>query len=288
MTLTKLDAWARLIRFDKPVGTYLLLWPTLMALWVASDGKPAPLNLFIFAAGCFFMRSAGCAINDYADRDLDGSVKRTAARPLASGELKPKTALLSFAGFGIASALLVLLTNIDTILLSIGAIATAALYPFMKRYTHLPQVVLGAAFCFGIPMAFTASNAPLSIGVWLLWLAIVLWVVTYDTFYAMVDRDDDLKIGIKSTAVLFGQYDKLVTGVLQIIILCLLVTCHKLLGLGTSFMCGIVIAAGFFIYQQWLIRNRDRDACFSAFLNNHIALFTLFFFTVLDTSVYLN
>jgi len=283
--LNKLNAWLRLIRFDRPVGTYLVLWPTLTALWIASNGQPTLKNILIFCAGSFLMRSAGCAINDFADRKVDGHVERTQARPLATGELKPKTAVLTFVGLALLAGVLVLLTNLATQLLAVGALLTAALYPFMKRYTHLPQVVLGAAFCFGIPMAFTASESDLSIYVWLFWLAAVLWVVTYDTFYAMVDREDDLKIGVKSTAVLFGHYDKFITASMQVVIIGLLTFSWHGFGLSLISLSGIAIVAAMFVYQQWIIRNRDRAQCFNAFINNHQALFMLLVCVVLDTSV---
>lgn len=278
-------AWCRLIRLDRPIGTYLLLWPTLTALWIASDGHPSLKHIVIFTLGSYVMRSAGCAINDFADRKVDGKVERTKARPLAAGELQAKTALLTFIGLSLLALLLVLQTNTKTQLLSIGAAAIAALYPFMKRFTHFPQVVLGAAFCFGMPMAFTAANAELSRYTWLFWLALVLWVVVYDTFYAMVDRSDDIAAGIKSTAVLFGRYDRVITASLQVMVLCLLVIAWQGFGLGGVSYAGIFVVGLMFAYQQWLIRHRERGACFNAFTNNHPALFMMFSAVLLDTSV---
>ena len=267
----RLLAYVHLMRADKPIGTYLLLWPTLWALWIAADGMPPLHLLLIFSLGVFLTRSAGCVINDYADRHIDGHVKRTHQRPLPSGRVTEREALLLFAGLMLVSFLLVLLTNTMTILMSFGGLALAFVYPFMKRYTHLPQVVLGAAFGWAIPMAFTAVQEQLPLTAWLLYAAKLLWTVAYDTQYAMVDRDDDLKIGVKSTAVLFGRYDKLMVGLLQLAALGLLVWVGQLEQLGLWYYLGLLAALGFFIYQQWLIRHRERMPCFRAFLNNHYA-----------------
>lgn len=208
----KLYAYAQLMRIDRPIGTLLLLWPTLWALWLANEGMPPWHLLVIFTAGVFIMRAAGCVINDYADRNFDGHVERTQHRPLAAGKIAPRNALILFTGLGILAFALVCLTNTFTIALSFGGIALAACYPFMKRHTHLPQLVLGAAFSWGIPMAFSASLSELPPTAWLVFTANLLWTVVYDTQYAMVDRDDDLKIGIKSTAILFGEQDKMIIG----------------------------------------------------------------------------
>ncbi|KUJ84060.1 4-hydroxybenzoate octaprenyltransferase [Microbulbifer sp. ZGT114] len=259
----------QLARLDRPIGSLLLLWPTWWALWLAAGGWPG-LHLFaVFTLGVLLMRAAGCAINDYADRHIDGHVKRTAARPLATGRATPRGALLLFTGLCLLAFLLVLTTNRLTVLLSLPAVALAFCYPFAKRYTHLPQVVLGAAFSMGIPMAFAAATGEVPAVAWLLYTANLLWTVAYDTFYAMVDRDDDLKIGVKSTAVLFGEMDRTMTAALQLMVLFALMLAGQRFELGTIYYLGLAVAACLFGYQQWLIRNRERDACFRAFLNNN-------------------
>ncbi len=258
-----------LMRMDKPIGSYLLLWPTLWALWLASSGFPAITELVIFAMGVFVMRSAGCVINDYADRDFDGHVERTKARPIASGAVKPKEALQLFAVLIAVGFLLVLMLNWQTIGLSFIALLLAASYPFMKRYTYFPQVVLGAAFSWSMPMAFMAVTEQLPAVMWLLYVANLCWTVAYDTMYGMVDRDDDIKIGLKSTAILFGRYDKLMVLLLQISTLILLFAVGNILQLSLIFNLSLLVAAALFAYQQWLIRERDSGACFAAFLNNH-------------------
>lgn len=282
----KVNAYIRLVRADKPIGTYLLLWPTLIALFLAADGMPSWKNLVIFVLGTFLMRSAGCVINDYADREVDGSVKRTSQRPLATGELSANDALKLFALLIGLSFLLVLLTNLHTILLSFCAALVAAAYPFMKRYTHFPQVVLGVAFAFGIPMAFTAEYGSVTITAWLLFVAKVLWTTAYDTFYAMVDRDDDIKIGIKSTAVLFGDYDRLITAILQICVLALLFAMGISATLHWPFFLGLAVAAILFIHQQRLIAQRQREDCFRAFLNNHWVGAALLMSVIIDLTLY--
>lgn len=267
----RLQAYIHLMRADKPIGTYLLLWPTLWALWIAAEGMPPLHLLLIFCLGVFLTRSAGCVINDFADRHIDGHVKRTHQRPLPSGRVTEREAIWLFVGLMLLAFLLVLLTNTMTILMSFGGLALAFVYPFMKRYTHLPQVVLGAAFGWAIPMAFTAVQEQLPLTAWLLYAAKLLWTVAYDTQYAMVDRDDDLKIGVKSTAVLFDRFDKLIVGLLQLAAVGLLVWVGMIEQLGLWFHLGLVGALGFFVYQQWLIRHRERMPCFRAFLNNHYA-----------------
>ena len=276
LTQNKLLAFHRLMRTDKPIGALLLLWPTLWALWVASPGVPPLWILAVFVAGVWLMRAAGCVVNDYADRKFDGHVKRTARRPLPSGEVTEKEARILFAVLVGLSFLLVLTLNTMTILLSVAALALAWVYPFMKRYTHLPQVVLGAAFGWSIPMAFAAVSETVPLSCWLMFLANILWAVAYDTEYAMVDRDDDLKIGIKSTAILFGRQDKLIIGILQVAVLALMVAIGYLNGLNGVFYAAVVAAGGLFVYQQKLIANRDRDACFKAFLNNNYVGLVLF------------
>jgi 4-hydroxybenzoate polyprenyltransferase len=262
-------AYMALARLDKPIGTLLLLWPTLWALWIAGDGKPSIWLLLVFVAGVFSMRSAGCVINDYADRHIDGHVKRTQGRPLPSGELTERQALGFFALLVGISFVLVLTTNALTIMLAVAGLGWAALYPFMKRYTNLPQLFLGIAFSWAIPMAFAAQSNSLPLGLWLLFAANLTWTIAYDTMYAMVDRDDDLKIGVKSTAILFGRRDKLMVGMLQLLTLILLVAAGQAFTLGPFFYWSLLGAAGLFVYQQRLIRDRERMACFGAFLNNN-------------------
>ncbi|CAM7907673.1 4-hydroxybenzoate octaprenyltransferase [Atlantibacter hermannii] len=272
----KLLAFHRLMRTDKPIGALLLLWPTLWALWVATPGLPPLWILAVFVAGVWLMRAAGCVVNDYADRKFDGHVKRTANRPLPSGAVTEKEARNLFVGLVLLSFLLVLTLNTMTILLSVAALALAWVYPFMKRYTHLPQVVLGAAFGWSIPMAFAAVSESVPLSCWLLFIANICWAVAYDTQYAMVDRDDDIKIGVKSTAILFGRHDKLIIGILQVVVMGLMVAVGWLNGLGAAFYASIVVAGGLFAYQQKLIAGRERDACFQAFMNNNYVGLALF------------
>ncbi|KFX71037.1 4-hydroxybenzoate polyprenyltransferase [Pseudomonas taeanensis MS-3] len=277
-------AWdfIQLMRLDKPIGIYLLLWPTLWALWVAAEGVPSAKNLCIFVVGVILMRAAGCVINDYADRNFDGHVSRTQARPLASGKIKPREALLLFAGLVALAFGLVLLTNATTVWLSFGGLALAACYPFMKRYTFYPQVVLGAAFSWGMPMAFTAETGSVPPEAWLLYLANLLWTVAYDTYYAMADRDDDLKIGLKSTAILFGEADRLIIATLQgLALLCLLLAGARF-ELGLYFHLGLLVATGCFAWEYWSTRQRETLACFQAFLHNHWAGLAIFIGLVAD------
>lgn len=272
----KLLAYHQLMRTDKPIGALLLLWPTLWALWVAAPGVPPLWILAVFVAGVWLMRAAGCVVNDYADRKFDGHVKRTANRPLPSGAVSEKEARILFAVLVLLSFLLVLTLNTMTILLSVAGLALAWVYPFMKRYTHLPQVVLGAAFGWSIPMAFAAVSESLPLSCWLMLLANILWAVAYDTQYAMVDRDDDVKIGIKSTAILFGENDRLIIGILQACVLVLMAVIGWLNGLHWEFYWSILIAGALFVYQHKLIRNRERGPCFQAFLNNNYVGLVLF------------
>lgn len=265
----KLLAIKLITRMDKPIGTYLLLWPTYWALWIASDGWPNFYLLIVFSLGVFVMRSAGCVINDIADMKVDGKVERTKNRPLISG-LMSKEEAISLFGVLIGIALgLVLTLSWPTIYLSVIALVLAASYPFMKRYTQLPQVVLGAAFSWGMIMAFSEAQGEIPLIAWLLFLANLLWTVAYDTIYAMVDREDDLKIGVKSTAILFGENDKRIIGFLQILVLGLLFTVGDMLAFGWPYQLSLIVAAGLFSYQQILITNHDRDNCFQAFLHNH-------------------
>lgn len=276
LTQGKLLAYHRLMRTDKPIGALLLLWPTLWALWVATPGVPPLGILTVFIAGVWLMRAAGCVVNDYADRKFDGHVKRTANRPLPSGAVSEKEARNLFIVLVLLAFMLVLALNRMTILLSVAALALAWTYPFMKRYTHLPQVVLGAAFGWSIPMAFAAVSESVPLSCWLMFLANILWAVAYDTLYAMVDRDDDVKIGIKSTAILFGRHDKLIVGILQVLVLVLMAAVGWLNGLGWAFYASVAVAGALFVWQQKMIVHRDRDACFKAFLNNNYVGLALF------------
>lgn len=266
---SKIKPFWELMRLDKPVGIYLLLWPTFWALWVAAEGVPDFSVLVIFILGVIFMRSAGCVINDYADRNVDGHVSRTQGRPLVTGSVTNKQALILFFSLLAISFILVLFTNTLTIQLSFAGAALAAIYPFMKRHTHLPQVFLGAAFSWAIPMAFAAQADELPRYIWLIYIANLSWTVAYDTMYAMVDRDDDIKIGVKSTAILFADADKVMIGLLQGIAIFCLILLGSELALNVFYYLGLMVATGLIIYQQWLIRARDRAGCFAGFINSH-------------------
>jgi 4-hydroxybenzoate polyprenyltransferase len=263
------NGYWRLIRADRPIGIYLLLWPALWALWVAAAGIPPLWTLLVFVLGTALMRSAGCAINDFADRKIDGNVERTAQRPLATGQVSPREAVMVFVVLALLAFALVLTLNLKTIAHSFVAVALAALYPFTKRFTHMPQLFLGLAFGWAVPMAFTAVQGEIPAVAWLLFAATVVWALVYDTMYAMVDREDDLAIGVKSTAILFGQFDRVVIGVLQCVMLGLLWQAGMMADRGLIFVLGLVVAAGLFIFQQVLIARRERANCFRAFLNNH-------------------
>jgi len=272
-TYDKRQALLQLMRVDKPIGTLLLLWPTLWALWVAAKGLPHIDVLIVFSLGVFLMRSAGCVINDFADRKVDGFVARTKNRPLPSGRATSKEAVLLFIALAFTSFLLVLTQNRFTIQLSLIGLLLAFMYPFMKRFTHLPQLVLGLAFSWSIPMAYAAQANTLSLSVWLLFAANVTWTVAYDTLYGMVDKEDDLKIGIKSTAILFAQYDKLIIALLQLTTLILLLMVGLIENLGGFYYVALVLAGGLFLKQQKQIKDRNTEACFSAFLdNNYVGL----------------
>jgi len=266
----RMHIYLRLMRADKPIGTWLVAWPMLWALWIAGQGHPDASLVLIFLAGAFLMRSAGCVINDFADRNIDPHVERTKARPLAAGEISSKEALALFIVLCLIAFGLVLTTNRLTVYLSVGGVALAALYPFMKRYTQWPQVFLGAAFGWAVPMAFAAQAGTVPAAAWLVFVANVCWVVAYDTMYAMVDRDDDLKIGVKSTAILFGRWDRHIIGLFQAGFLGLMLLVGCSFKLGPAFYAGLAVAAGFTIYHQGLIFNRQREACFKAFLNNNL------------------
>lgn len=276
MTQTKWQAYCRLMRIDKPIGSLLLLWPTYWALWLAGGQIPSLKLLVVFTLGVFFMRAAGCVVNDFADRRVDGHVKRTAHRPLPSGAVTEKESKILFVALVLVSFGLVLTLNAMTIWLSVAALALAWVYPFMKRFTHLPQVVLGMAFGWSIPMAYAAVSESLPLSCWLLFLANICWTVAYDTQYAMVDRDDDLRIGIKSTAILFGRFDKLIIGLLQLATLLLMVWIGYLNQLNGAYYWGVLLAGALFIHQQKLIALRERMPCFQAFLNNNYAGLVLF------------
>lgn len=262
------DYYLQLMRINKPIGTYLLLWPTWWALWLAANGPPPLYLLLVFSAGVVLMRAAGCVINDYADRKWDGAVERTKQRPLASGAITSREALQLFALLVLLSAGLLLFLNWQTVLLSVVALLLASVYPFMKRYTHLPQVVLGAAFSWGMPMVFMAIQLQLPPLLWLLYVANLLWTVAYDTYYALVDRPDDLKVGIKSTAILFGKYALPIIALLQLCTLLLLVAVGYLAQLHLVYYLSLIAAAGCFIYQ-YIIARGSRQGCFIAFLHNH-------------------
>ncbi|MGK2946306.1 MAG: 4-hydroxybenzoate octaprenyltransferase [Candidatus Malihini olakiniferum] len=276
MTAGKWGAYYRLMRIDKPIGSLLLLWPTLWALWWAGGGVPQLWRLFVFVAGVFLMRAAGCVINDYADRHFDGHVKRTAYRPLPSGLVSEQSVKVLFIVLLLIAFALVLTLNCMTILLSIVALALACIYPFIKRVSHLPQFVLGAAFGWSIPMAYAAVSESLPWSAWIMFLAYICWTVAYDTQYAIVDLDDDLKIGIKSTAILFGRFDTLIIGLLQASMLILMVILGMQVKVSAVFYITILIAAVLFCYQQWLTSEHERDACFRAFLNNNYVGMVLF------------
>ncbi len=267
--MSKAKAYWQLARFDRPIGSLLLLWPTLWALFLAADGLPDPHVLVVFVFGVIFMRAAGCVINDFADRNFDGHVKRTAQRPMPSGKVTEREALGLFGLLVLVSFLLVLTMNTLTIMLSVVGLLLAAAYPFMKRYTHLPQLVLGVAFGWSIPMAYAAQAGELPTVAWLLFMANILWTIAYDTQYAMVDRDDDLKVGIKSTAILFGRFDKIIIGLLQLGTLVFLIAVGAMLSLGQVYFWFLLLASALFVYQQMLLRGRDREPCFRAFLNNN-------------------
>ena len=258
-----------LMRVHRPIGSLLLLWPTLWALWIAGAGKPDPGIVFVFVAGVFVMRSAGCVINDYADRGIDPHVRRTMDRPIASGKVEPCEALVLFAVLCLVGFGLVLTLNGLAVMLSFAGAALTAGYPFMKRWTHLPQVHLGVAFGWGIPMAFAALTGGTPPLAWLLLMGVVAWAVAYDTMYAMADREDDLRIGVKSTAILFGDADRVFVGVAQITVLAVLVLAGRQADLGVFYNVAVAMGAALFLYQQRLIRNREPAACFNAFLNNN-------------------
>ena len=274
--------YARLMRLDRPIGIWLLLWPTLWALWISSRGKPSPRTFIIFVAGTVLMRSAGCAINDYADRSFDPRVARTKDRPLAAGRISTLEALVLFAVLSFSALMLALQLNRSTLLLAVAGGFLAISYPFVKRFLPVPQMYLGVTFGWGIPMAFEAQLEQVPRVAWLLLLANVLWVTVYDTIYAMVDRDDDIEIGVRSTAILFGDSDRHIIAVLQLMTLVSLYLVGRMIHMGDWYLAGLGAGAAFFAYQLWLIRDRDRDACFRAFLNNNYFGMAVFVGTALE------
>ena len=271
-----MNAYIRLMRLNKPIGTYLLLWPTYWALFLSAKGWPDIDLLIIFTLGVLVMRSAGCVINDYADRNIDQNIARTKDRPLITGEVSPKSALRLFVFLLIIAFGLVLLTNALTIKLSLIALALATLYPFTKRWTHLPQVVLGVAFGMSIPMAFSAQTGSIPISAGWIFLATILWTLIYDTFYAMADRDEDMKIGVKSTAILFKKYDQIFITFLQILLIIVFVVIGNLFNLGSIYYFSLVIILIFMIYHQFLMKKRQKELFFKAFLNNNFIGMTAF------------
>jgi 4-hydroxybenzoate polyprenyltransferase len=257
------------MRLDKPIGVLLLLWPTLWALWLARAGQPHGYVLMIFVLGVILMRSAGCILNDIADRHVDGHIQRTVHRPLPAGQVSVKEACVLASLLMLAAFFLVLFCNRLTLLLAFIGAGLTLVYPFMKRFTHLPQVGLGMAFSWGVPMAFAAEKGSVSLSAWFVFLTGMIWPVIYDTMYAMVDRNDDLKIGVKSTAILFNRMDKFVIGLLQLLFIILLISVGLIFELPPVYDLSVFIAAGLFLYQQWLIKDRDLERCFKAFLNNN-------------------
>jgi 4-hydroxybenzoate polyprenyltransferase len=274
--------YARLMRLDRPIGIWLLLWPTLWALWISADGHPDPSIFLVFVLGVIITRSAGCVFNDFADRRFDPAVARTRDRPLATGAVAPAEALVLFIALGLIAVALVLTLNPLTRLLALVGALLTVIYPYMKRFIATPQLVLGAAFAWGVPMAFAAQTATVPRLAWLLWLSGVVWAVIYDTMYAMADRQDDLRIGIKSTAILFGNADVFIVTLLQLLLMGALALVGVAAGLGDWYLGGVVLGGCFLFYQHLLIRHREPERCFQAFLNNHYFGGTIFAGILLD------
>ena len=283
--LSRLRTYFELMRLDRPVGTLLLLWPTLAALWLAADGSPPWRLVLVFAVGTFIMRSAGCVVNDFADRDWDRFVARTRDRPLTSGRVSEAEAIALFGILSLLAAALLVFLNPLTRVLALAGFGVAVVYPFAKRWTYLPQVVLGAAFSWAIIMAFASVQNRVPPEAWLMFVGSLLWIVAYDTQYAMVDRDDDLEVGIKSTAILFGSADRFMVGLLQASAMLCLMLLGTQLELGIFYRAALATAAALFVYQHYLMRHRSRDGCFRAFGNNTWVGFAIFAGIVLDTSV---
>lgn len=267
--MNRLSIYAKLMRLDKPIGILLLLWPMLWGLWFAAEGFPDVLVLFIFVIGTVLMRSAGCVINDYADRKIDPHVERTKNRPMAAGQVGSKEALLLAAGLSLVAFILILPLNMLTIMLSVPALFLAASYPFTKRFFAMPQAYLGIAFSFGIPMAFAAQTNALPPIIWVLMLANLFWVVAYDTAYAIVDKPDDLKIGIRTSAITFGRFDVLGVMVCHTIFIAIMIAIGQWQHMGMAYYTALIVAVGLIHYQYTLIRDRDRALCFKAFLHNN-------------------
>lgn len=282
LKVSNLKHYWLLMRMHRPIGILLLLWPMYWALWIASEGKPDVVVWGIFTLGVVVMRAAGCVINDYADRKIDPRVARTKDRPIANGAVEPNEALLLFSVLIVIGFLLVLLMNKLTIMLSVGALILAAIYPFMKRHTHLPQVFLGAAFGWAVPMVFAAQTNTLPPMAWLIFVATVIWAVVYDTMYAMVDREDDLKIGVKSTAILFGEADKVIISLFQGLFLITLLIIGQKGQLGQYYYVGVFVALLLSIFQQFLIKDRMPEKCMTGFLNNNYLGMVVFIGIVAD------
>jgi len=278
----RLGLYVKLVRLDRPIGIFLLMWPALWALWIAGEGSPPWGIVLLFVAGVVLMRSAGCAINDFADRDLDGRVERTRERPIASGLVSPREAVGVFLALSLSAFFLVLFLNWWTVALSVAALGLAVLYPFMKRYTNVPELLLGAAFGWAVPMAFTAITGSIPLVAWLLFAATVVWALVYDTQYAMVDRDDDRAAGVKSTAILFGRYDRQIIGLLQVLLLVLLAYVGHLAKRDGWYLAGLAVAGAFAAHHQFLIRDREPKACFQAFLDNNYLGMAVFLGLVAD------
>jgi len=280
-----MNAYFRLMRLNKPIGIYLLLWPTYWALFLSAGGWPDIDLLIIFTFGVIITRSAGCVINDYADREIDKHITRTRDRPITTGEISPKAALLLFFALGLAAFALVLLTNTLTIKISFIALALAVLYPFTKRWTNLPQLILGLAFAMSVPMAFSAQTGTVPASAGWIFLATVLWTLIYDTLYAMADRDEDLKIGVKSTAILFAKYDQIFITLLQILLMIVFIKIGNLFDLGAFYDISLIIILLFMIYHQFLIKKRQKMDYFKAFINNHFIGMTVFFGIFLSIAI---
>ena len=280
-----MNAYFRLMRLNKPIGIYLLLWPTYWALFLSAGGWPDIDLLIIFTFGVIITRSAGCVINDYADREIDKHIARTRDRPITTGEISPKAALLLFFALGLAAFALVLLTNTLTIKISFIALALAVLYPFTKRWTNLPQLILGLAFAMSVPMAFSAQTGTVPTSAGWIFLATVLWTLIYDTLYAMADRDEDIIIGVKSTAILFAEYDQIFITLLQILLMIVFIKIGNLFDLGAFFDISLIIILLFMIYHQFLIKKRQKTDYFKAFINNHFIGMTVFFGIFLSIAI---
>jgi 4-hydroxybenzoate polyprenyltransferase len=274
--------YVQLMRLNRPIGIWLLMWPTLWAVWIASRGKPNPKIFFVFVAGVVLMRSAGCVINDFADRGFDPNVERTRDRPLAAGRVSSMEALALFAILTFLALILVLQLNRLTVLLAVVGAMLTITYPFLKRFFSLPQFYLGASFGWGIPMAFAAQNENVPRVAWLMLIANIMWCAVYDTIYAMVDREDDLKIGVRSTAILFGESDRHIIAAMQCMTLLALYLVGRIVTLGAWYNLGLAAGAAFFLYHLVLIHGRDRVRCFDAFLNNHYFGMAVFIGIALD------